>query len=52
MELIQEINYTCINWHVLLHYITGECIKVFNKVPGFLADIVSDKKRFILTLKM
>jgi hypothetical protein len=26
-------------------------IKVFNKLPGFIADTVSDKKRFILTLK-
>jgi hypothetical protein len=26
-------------------------IKVFNKLPGFVADIVSDKTRFILTLK-
>jgi hypothetical protein len=26
-------------------------IKVFNKLSGFIADIVSDKKRFILTLK-
>jgi hypothetical protein len=27
-------------------------IKVFSKLPGFIADIVSDKKHFILTLKM
>jgi hypothetical protein len=26
-------------------------IKVFIKLPGFIADIVSDKKRFILTLR-
>jgi hypothetical protein len=26
-------------------------IKVFNKLPGFIADIVSDKRRYILTLK-
>jgi hypothetical protein len=26
-------------------------IKVFNKLPGFIADIISDKTRFILTLK-
>jgi hypothetical protein len=26
-------------------------IKVFNKLPGFIADTVSDKMRFILTLK-
>jgi hypothetical protein len=26
-------------------------IKVFSKLPGFIANIVSDKKRFILTLK-
>jgi hypothetical protein len=26
-------------------------IKVFNKLPGFIADIVSGKNRFMLTLK-
>jgi hypothetical protein len=26
-------------------------IKVFSKLPGFIADIVSDKRRLILTLK-
>jgi hypothetical protein len=27
------------------------CVKVFNKLPGFIADIVSDKRCYILTLK-
>jgi hypothetical protein len=26
-------------------------IEVCSKLPGFIADIVSDRKRFILTLK-
>jgi hypothetical protein len=49
MELIQEINYNCKNQHLISHNIMS--IKVFNKIPVFFADIVSDKKHFILTLK-
>jgi hypothetical protein len=26
-------------------------IKIFSKLPGFIADIISEKKRFILILK-
>jgi hypothetical protein len=49
--LIQEIIYNCINRHLISHHIRGECVLWVLKLPGFIAEIVSDKRPFILTLK-